>query len=142
MVTSVDPSLTESFAVPFNFSNSYLQLPTASYARVSPSAVRDPQLLAFNAPLALELGFDAHEIEAAQRGEFTNIFAGNEVPEGAASIALAYAGHQFGGFVPQLGDGRAILLGEVLSRSGKRFDIQLKGAGRTPFSRGGTAARR
>ncbi len=65
------------------------------------------------------------------------MLAGNAVPEGAEPLAMAYAGHQFGGFVPQLGDGRAILLGEILDPQGERFDIQLKGSGRTPFSRGG-----
>ncbi|MEO7007759.1 MAG: protein adenylyltransferase SelO [Caldimonas sp.] len=100
----------------------------------SPQAVAAPKLLFFNAPLAGELGLDV----AMLSGESgTALFAGNTVPEGAEPIAQAYAGHQFGGFSPQLGDGRAVLLGEVIDRAGQRRDIALKGSGRTPFSRGG-----
>jgi len=99
-----------------------------------PEAVPAPKSLFFNAPLAEELGLDA----AALAGEAgTALFAGNTVPEGAEPIAQAYAGHQFGGFSPQLGDGRAVLLGEVIDRAGRRRDIALKGSGKTPFSRGG-----
>ena len=99
-----------------------------------PEAVPAPKSLFFNAPLAEELGLDV----AALSGEAgAAMFAGNTVPEGAEPIAQAYAGHQFGGFSPQLGDGRAILLGEVIDRAGRRRDIALKGSGRTPFSRGG-----
>ena len=93
-----------------------------------------PRPLFFNAALADELGLDV----AALAGEAgTALFAGNALPEGVAPIAQAYAGHQFGGFSPQLGDGRALLLGEVIDRAGRRRDIALKGSGRTPFSRGG-----
>ena len=99
-----------------------------------PEAAPSPKSLFFNAPLADELGLDA----AALSGEAgAALFAGNAVPEGAEPIAQAYAGHQFGGFSPQLGDGRAVLLGEVIDRQGVRRDIALKGSGRTPFSRGG-----
>jgi uncharacterized protein YdiU (UPF0061 family) len=99
-----------------------------------PVPVAQPSLLFFNEPLAAELGLDV----VALRGPAgAAVFAGNAVPEGAAPIAQAYAGHQFGGFSPQLGDGRALLLGEVLDRVGQRRDIALKGSGRTPFSRGG-----
>ena len=99
-----------------------------------PEAAPAPRSLFFNAPLAEELGLDA----AALAGEAgAALFAGNTVPEGAEPIAQAYAGHQFGGFSPQLGDGRAVLLGEVIDRAGRRRDIALKGSGRTPFSRGG-----
>jgi uncharacterized protein YdiU (UPF0061 family) len=99
-----------------------------------PDTVPAPKSLFFNAPLAEELGLDV----AALSGEAGDaVFAGNRVPEGAEPIAQAYAGHQFGGFSPQLGDGRAILLGEVIDRAGQRRDIALKGSGRTPFSRGG-----
>ena len=99
-----------------------------------PEAAPAPKSLFFNAPLAEELGLDA----AALAGEAgAALFAGNTVPEGAEPIAQAYAGHQFGGFSPQLGDGRAVLLGEVIDRAGRRRDIALKGSGRTPFSRGG-----
>jgi uncharacterized protein YdiU (UPF0061 family) len=86
-----------------------------------------------NAGLAVSLALDPEELASPEGVE---VLAGNRVPEGASPIALAYAGHQFGHFVPQLGDGRAILLGEIVGRDGLRRDIQLKGAGRTPFSRG------
>ena len=99
-----------------------------------PEVVPAPKSLFFNEPLAEELGLDA----AALAGEAgAALFAGNALPEGAEPIAQVYAGHQFGGFSPQLGDGRAILLGEVIDRAGRRRDIAFKGSGRTPFSRGG-----
>ena len=99
-----------------------------------PAAVPAPKPLFFNRPLAEELGLDVVAL-AGEAG--AALFSGNAVPEGAEPIAQAYAGHQFGGFSPQLGDGRAILLGEVIDRAGQRRDIALKGSGRTPFSRGG-----
>jgi len=99
-----------------------------------PQAAPTPKSLFFNAALAEELGFD---VEALSGEAGTALFAGNTIPEGAQPIAQAYAGHQFGGFSPQLGDGRAVLLGEVIDRTGHRRDIALKGSGRTPFSRGG-----
>lgn len=114
----------------FSFDNTYARLPERFFARVLPSKVRNPKLLKVNRPLAELLGLQAEELGA-------DVLVGNQLPEGAEPIALAYAGHQFGGFVPQLGDGRAILLGEVVGTDGKRRDVQLKGAGRTPFSRGG-----
>jgi uncharacterized protein YdiU (UPF0061 family) len=114
----------------FAFDNSYARLPARFYARVLPSPVREPRFFFVNRELAGELGLDAERLDAA-------VLAGNVVPPGAEPLALAYAGHQFGAFVPQLGDGRAILLGEVVGTDGKRRDVQLKGAGRTPFSRGG-----
>jgi uncharacterized protein YdiU (UPF0061 family) len=117
------------------FSHRYSRLPERFYERFNPEPVRLPRLVAFNRPLAQELGFDMAafpgEEEAAQH------FSGNVVPPGAEPVAQAYAGHQFGNFVPRLGDGRAVLLGEVIDRHGRLRDIQLKGAGRTPFSRGG-----
>ena len=116
------------------FDNSYARLPDRFFARLDPEPVGAPQLLALNRVLAGELGLDPDLLSSP---EGVAMLAGNSVPEGAAPIAQAYAGHQFGGFVPQLGDGRAILLGEVIGRDGKRRDIQLKGSGRTPFSRGG-----
>src|SRR5580692_1505287 len=116
------------------FSNSYARLPEHFFARLSPTPVAKPRMIKFNESLASELGVDTRGLEP---DELAAIFAGNVIPPGAASIALAYAGHQFGNFVPQLGDGRAILLGEVIGTDGKRRDVQLKGAGRTPFSRGG-----
>ena len=113
--------------------NTYSDLPSRFFSRVAPAPVRDPRLVAFNSRLAEELGFDPTVLER----EAATWFSGNEVPDDAVPIALAYAGHQFGNFVPQLGDGRAILLGERVGRDGVRRDIQLKGSGRTPFSRNG-----
>ena len=115
------------------FENSYTLLPERMYARLSPTPVANPELLAFNYPLAQELGITGTENET----ELAEVFSGNTVPNGTDPIAQAYAGHQFGNFVPSLGDGRAILLGEVIDTNGQRKDIQLKGSGRTPFSRNG-----
>lgn len=114
------------------FNNSYAALPDAFYTRVHPTSVKAPKLLAFNEKLAESLG-----ISAPDTAEIRNIFSGNEIPQGADPLAQLYAGHQFGHFNPRLGDGRAILLGEVLDTNGLRRDIQLKGSGRTPYSRGG-----
>ena len=111
------------------FDNSYARLLEGLYTRTDPTPVEHPRLLLFNRGLAEELGLDA-SLGAA-------VFAGKEIPPGAEPIAMAYAGHQFGNFVPQLGDGRALLLGEVIDRQAIRRDIQLKGAGPTPFSRRG-----
>lgn len=120
---------------PMNFDNTYARLPERFYARVAPAVVPNPRLLAWNAELAEELGL-SDLAESEER--LARIFSGNELPDGTDPIALAYAGHQFGHFVPQLGDGRAVLLGEVVSRDkGQRFDLQLKGSGQTPFSRRG-----
>ena len=116
------------------FSNSYARLPEHFFARLSPTTVAKPRLIKFNESLASELGLDTRALEP---DELAAIFAGNVILPGAEPIAMAYAGHQFGNFVPQLGDGRAILLGEVVDRNGERRDVQLKGAGRTPFSRRG-----
>src|SRR5277367_182206 len=116
------------------FSNSYARLPEHFFARLSPTPVARPRLIIFNESLASELAVDTRGLEPA---ELAAVFAGNVMPPGAEPIAMAYGGHQFGNFVPQLGDGRAILLGEVLDRNGEPRDIQLKGAGRTPFSRRG-----
>jgi len=116
------------------FSNSYARLPERFFARLAPTSAPKPHLIKFNETLASELGVDA---QALDPDELAAVFAGNVVPAGAEPIAMAYAGHQFGSFVPQLGDGRAILLGEVLNFKGERRDVQLKGAGRTPFSRRG-----
>ena len=116
------------------FDNSYARLPQRFYARINPTQVASPRLVRVNGHLAGQLGIDLGGLSEA---DLANIFAGNLVPAGAEPIALAYAGHQFGGFSPQLGDGRAVLLGEVVGLDGKRRDIQLKGAGPTPFSRQG-----
>ena len=117
-----------------SFDNTYARLPERFYARIAPTKVREPRIIKINQALAGVLGIDPAALASA---EGAALLAGNRLPEHAEPIALAYAGHQFGAFVPQLGDGRAILLGEVLGRDGVRRDIQLKGAGRTPFSRGG-----
>src|SRR5271156_3064758 len=117
-----------------SFSNSYARLPERFFARLAPTPVARPRLIKFNDALAAELGIDTGGLGP---GALAAVFAGNETPRGAEPIAMAYAGHQFGHFVPRLGDGRAILMGEVFDRNGKRRDIQLKGAGRTPFSRQG-----
>ncbi|GBD46918.1 protein adenylyltransferase SelO [Methylopila sp. Yamaguchi] len=116
------------------FDNSYARLPDAFHRRTPPTPVAAPRLVALNRELADELGLDPKTLsgEAAAQA-----FAGNAVLPGSDPIAAAYAGHQFGQFVPQLGDGRAILLGEVVDRAGLRRDIQLKGSGPTPFSRNG-----
>ena len=116
------------------FDNSYARLPERFAVRLSPTPVTAPRLVRMNEPLARKLGIDPSEL-ATQQG--VEILAGNRLAEGSEPLAMAYAGHQFGGFVPQLGDGRAILLGEVIDRDGTRRDIQLKGSGPTPFSRQG-----
>jgi uncharacterized protein YdiU (UPF0061 family) len=121
-------------AVHSRLENSYARLPERFYARVEPASVPAPALLAWNAPLAAELGLG--ELGGDEE-RLARVFAGNELPPGAEPVALAYAGHQFGQFVPQLGDGRAVLLGERVDTAGRRRDIQLKGSGRTPFSRMG-----
>lgn len=114
--------------------NTYARLPPQFHERAPPDVVEAPSLLAWNRELASELGMDAFGIDEAR---IAKIFSGSELPDSIEPIAMAYAGHQFGYFNPQLGDGRAALLGEVVANAGGRFDIQLKGSGRTPFSRGG-----
>lgn len=116
------------------FGSGYSRMPERFFARVVPQPVASPRLLAFNRPLAVELGMD---LEGADEETLGALFAGNALAPGCESIAAAYAGHQFGHFVPQLGDGRAVLLGEVRDRAGQYREIQLKGSGPTPFSRGG-----
>ena len=116
------------------FDNTYARLPQHFYAKLPPTPVATPALVKLNRALATELGLDADWLASP---EGVDMLAGNALPASAEPIAMAYAGHQFGNWVPQLGDGRAILLGEVIDSHGKRRDIQLKGAGRTPFSRGG-----
>src|SRR3712207_564331 len=116
------------------FDNTYARLPERFHARLDPAPVAAPRLVRVNAGLAEALGLDPDELAGPEGVE---VLAGNRVPEGTEPVALAYAGHQFGQFVPQLGDGRAILLGEVVGQDGLRRDIQLKGSGPTPFSRRG-----
>lgn len=115
------------------FEHTYATLPARFYARVEPAKATDPEVVIFNRALAAELRLDP-DMDARQAAA---LFSGNELAEDSTPIAMAYAGHQFGSFVPQLGDGRAILLGEIRDRQGVLRDIQLKGSGRTPFSRGG-----
>jgi uncharacterized protein YdiU (UPF0061 family) len=115
-----------------NFNNTYVTLPEYFYHKVNPTKVINPSLIKFNYKLAEELGLYDSRLE-----DITNIFSGNIICQGSQPIAQVYAGHQFGHFVPRLGDGRAILLGEVFDSNGYRKDIQLKGSGRTPYSRGG-----
>jgi uncharacterized protein YdiU (UPF0061 family) len=115
-------------------SNSFAELPERFFVRQAPAQVARPGLVKFNGELAAELGLDAGGVTEA---DLAALFAGNVLAAGSDPIAMAYAGHQFGNFVSQLGDGRAILLGEVIDHAGNRRDIQLKGAGRTAFSRGG-----
>ena len=118
------------------FDNSYARELTGFYTPWRPAPVPAPRLLFLNDALAAEIGLDPMALRA-DTWAAAAVFAGNVVPEGAEPIAQAYAGHQFGGFSPQLGDGRALLLGEVVDRAGQRRDIAFKGSGRTPFSRGG-----
>ena len=117
----------------WNLDSSYARLPKLFFTILSPIAVRSPELIILNYPLATSLGLN---VAALQSKDGVVELAGNRIPEGALPLAQAYAGHQFGHFT-MLGDGRALLLGEQITPQGKRFDIQLKGSGRTPYSRGG-----
>src|SRR3978361_544427 len=120
--------------VHFPFQNTYAALPANFFARVAPTPVASPRLIKLNRPLAVHLGLDPDWLDSPEGAE---VLAGKRIPDGADPIAMAYAGHQFGHFVPQLGAGRAILLGEGIDADGVRRDIQLKGSGPTPFSRRG-----
>ncbi|WP_409291347.1 protein adenylyltransferase SelO [Peribacillus sp. SCS-37] len=117
----------------WNLENTYSSLPKTFYTKQNPQPVEDPGLVILNGKLAESLGLDT---DVLQSEEAVNILAGNAVPDGAEPLAQAYAGHQFGHFT-MLGDGRAVLIGEQAAPSGGRYDIQLKGPGRTPYSRGG-----
>lgn len=128
------PAYLLTMTIHFPFQNTYSALPANFFARVAPTPVAAPRLIKLNRPLAIQLGLDPDQLSTPEGAE---ILAGKRLPDGADPIAMAYAGHQFGNFVPQLGDGRAILLGEVIDRDGVRRDIQLKGSGPTPFSRRG-----
>ncbi|MEP1941895.1 MAG: protein adenylyltransferase SelO family protein, partial [Sulfitobacter sp.] len=114
------------------FDNSYAALPDAFYTRVDPTSTATPKMLKFNKNLSDLLG-----ISAANTASIEQILSGNEIPQNARPLAQLYAGHQFGNYNQQLGDGRAVLLGEVIDTKGLRRDIQLKGSGPTPYSRGG-----
>ncbi|ARI79261.1 protein adenylyltransferase SelO [Halobacillus mangrovi] len=123
----------QTLATEWNFDNSYARLPDMFFSKVTPTPVNSPELVVFNKQLAEQLGLDVEKLETEAGVE---VLAGNKVPEGSLPIAQAYAGHQFGHFT-MLGDGRAVLLGEQITPSGERKDIQLKGSGRTPYSRAG-----
>ena len=127
------PTFSKMPAEPISFQNTYAHLPERFYSKQKPAPVPAPQLIASNSALATELGIAPDWLTTP---EALQIFSGNTIAPGSEPLAQAYAGHQFGGFSPQLGDGRALLLGEVHSPQGQR-DIQLKGSGRTPFSRRG-----
>ncbi len=120
--------------MPFQFDNSYARLPDAFFTLVEPTPVSAPTMIRLNQDLASELGLDVARLDSP---EGLAILSGNQCADGSEPLAMAYSGHQFGGFSPQLGDGRAILLGEVIRNDGVRHDIQLKGSGPTPFSRRG-----
>lgn len=117
----------------WNLDNSYANLPETFFTKLNPTPVIAPELIIFNKALARFLGLN---IDDLTKNEAIEIFAGNKIPEGSKPLAQAYGGHQFGYFT-MLGDGRAILLGEQVTPSGQQYDIQLKGSGRTPYSRGG-----
>ena len=117
----------------FNFKNSFSKLLKQFFERIYPAPVK-PELIDINQDLANFLT----ALEERMRGkEGNSVFAGNTIPKGSEPLAMVYTGHQFGHFVPKLGDGKAILLGEILAKNGKRFDVQLKGSGKTSFSRNG-----
>ena len=128
------PSSSEHVGATIAFENTYARLPEAFYERVNPATAPAPKLLRVNDALAHQLRIDPAFLKSPVG---LAILSGNEIAPGSEPIAQAYAGHQFGNFVPQLGDGRAILLGEVVDIYGKRYDLQLKGSGRTRFSRRG-----
>ncbi|HSR01959.1 MAG TPA: YdiU family protein [Methylophilaceae bacterium] len=123
----------ETIEAGWNLDNSYAHLPKSFFTILNPTPVRSPKLIILNYPLATSLGFNIHALES---DDSVAVFAGNQIPEGALPLAQAYAAHQFGHF-NMLGDGRAILIGEQITPLGKRFDIQLKGSGKTPYSRRG-----
>ncbi|PEJ57763.1 hypothetical protein CN692_11790 [Bacillus sp. AFS002410] len=125
--------MTQGNGAGWNFDNSYSKLPEFFFAIQDLNPVSSPELVVLNKPLAESLGLD---VQALQNEESVNVFAGNQIPEGGLPLAQAYAGHQFAHF-NMLGDGRALLLGEQITPNNERYDVQLKGSGRTPYSRGG-----
>lgn len=134
MTTPQSQSHSQGVAPDIALDSSYARLPEGFFARVEPAALTRPELLRLNRSLAAQLGMDPDALEKPQGVEF---LSGQRTATGSEPLAMAYAGHQFGQFVPSLGDGRAVLLGEVVDRLGVRRDIHLKGSGRTPFSRMG-----
>jgi uncharacterized protein YdiU (UPF0061 family) len=121
-------------AMQVDFNNTYTDLPERFYEACEPASFENPQIIRVNDELARQLGFD---LDWLRSGDGARFAVGNHLPEGCQPVATAYAGHQFGNFAPELGDGRAHLLGEVVDEEGQRYDIQLKGSGKTPFSRRG-----
>ena len=119
---------------PICFNNSFVQLGEKFYSKLNPTPVEQPKIVKLNEELSNKLGID---LEMLELDDWASIFSGNRILPGSEPLAMVYAGHQFGHLVPQLGDGRAILLGEVIDNSSIRNDIQLKGSGITPFSRQG-----
>src|SRR4051794_18566824 len=128
------PSISADAEASIAFDNTYARLPEAFYERVKPAKAAAPGLLRVNEALARQLRIDPAFLTSSAE---LAVLSGNDIALGSEPLAQAYAGHQFGSFVPHLGDGRAILLGEVVDVEGKRFDLQLKGSGRTRFSRRG-----
>lgn len=126
-------NMTPVISVGWNLENSYARLPESLFTILNPTPVKAPELIILNEQLAVSLGIN---VQALKREDGVAVLAGNRIPEGALPLAQAYAGHQFGHFT-MLGDGRALLIGEQITPRGERFDIQLKGSGRTPYSRGG-----
>jgi len=118
--------------IPFN--NQYVTLGKTFYKKTQPSPVTNPTLIKFNGNLAEEMDLSVGQLSSTEMAE---LFSGNRIPDGAEPLAMVYAGHQFGQFNPQLGDGRAILLGEITHPGGGLLGIQLKGSGRTVYSRNG-----
>jgi uncharacterized protein YdiU (UPF0061 family) len=129
----MDANIEQNINMGWNFDNSFINLPKKLYSLQDSTPVSSPELVVLNEDLAKNLGLD---ILGLQSEEGVNYLAGNKIPKGGIPIAQAYAGHQFGYFT-MLGDGRALLIGEHITPEGKKFDIQLKGSGRTPYSRGG-----
>ena len=134
MTSQRNDTLVDTQEVIFTFDNSFARDLADFFVACNAENVPEPNLLIFNQSLAEELCLNSSKLETPFGAE---IFAGNQIPDGACLIAQVYAGHQFGNFSAQLGDGRALLLGEIIDRAGKRQDVQLKGSGRTPFSRSG-----
>ena len=116
----------------FKFDNTYINLPINFYQKINPVPVKKPRLLKLNHELLDYLDLNKDYVESNLG---ISILSGNKVPTNTTPIAMVYAGHQFGNFVDQLGDGRAVLLGEIIARNGNRYDLQLKGSGKTNFSR-------
>ncbi|AGK96335.1 protein adenylyltransferase SelO [Clostridium pasteurianum] len=127
------PEIKKIIETGWNLDNSYARLPKSFFTSLNPTPVRSPKLIILNYPLATSLGLN---VQALQSNDGVAVLAGNQIPEGALPLAQAYAGHQFGHFT-MLGDGRALLLGEQVTPKGERIDIQLKGSGKTQYSRGG-----